>query len=847
MVDFDKLLDNESKYIETDPVKIFERSDKESGKEYLRPPQKTVLENWKSDFFEKKDVVVKLHTGLGKTLLGLLMLQSRLNSGLGPAIFLCPNRYLVAQTIREAKAFGIKTVHSFQSSNLPLEFVNSEAILVTTCHKLFNGMSVFGVSGSGRDDPVQVGSLVMDDAHTCIDIIKASFSITVKRKDHRNFYEKLWEIFKESMNRQRVGTCTEIEEGEDSILAVPFWTWHDKKDRVLEVLRKHKDNDAVRFAWNFLKDRLDGTTCVFSGKELQISPRLIPVDMIPSFTNAKQRVFLSATLNEDTFLVKDLDVDPESVICPLSLPATTHIGERLILIPQLLDHCLERDSIIDWITRLAKNYKEFGTASIVPSLNLTRDWTARGGKIADASNLEEKIGEIRECVSSKTCENVTILLNTYDGVDLPDGLCRVLCLDSMPSHTSLFERYSYRMRKNSSTVNKQMAQRLEQGMGRAIRGISDWCIVVLTGSRLTRFVSEHRMRQFLSNETQKQIEIAEDLAGQIRTEKDSMNAFALLVTQVLERNDSWKEYYHNKMQTTPQNIPDPEFLEIAKLERKAELQYQQGRYTAASSSIQAIIDKPDTNDAGWYLQLMATYLYPHDKSASMVKQESAFSKNNDLHRPEHGTTNNTLPSNTNGREAVILEWIRKQKNTDLILNLADILDDVSFGVDSNQFEAGIEKMGNVLGFASQRPEQENGKGSDNLWNVGSKQYWLISCKNKVHLDRQYVSKREANQLGGAIDWFKHDYDECTAKPILIHPSKTLAADAFIKDDVYVIRNENLCLLKENIRKFYSSLVQYDPNDISKDTILSKLRDNKLDIFDLTKTYLEKIEQIPARD
>lgn len=205
MIDFGKLLDNESKHAETDPIAIFDRSDKKSGKEYLRPHQKTILENWKEKFSEERDIIVKIHTGLGKTLVGLLMLQSRLNSGLGPAIFLCPDRYLVRQTIREAEEFGIRTVSvSDDTTDLPLDFINSKAILVATCQKLFNGMSVFGVSGSDRDI-TPVNSLVMDDAHTCIDIIKKSFSITVTKKYSKYLYRELWEIFKESMKRQKYG------------------------------------------------------------------------------------------------------------------------------------------------------------------------------------------------------------------------------------------------------------------------------------------------------------------------------------------------------------------------------------------------------------------------------------------------------------------------------------------------------------------------------------------------------------------------------------------------------------------------------------------------------------------
>ncbi|MFQ7716561.1 MAG: DEAD/DEAH box helicase [Blautia sp.] len=58
-----------------------------------------------------KDLIIKLHTGEGKTLVGLLLLQSLLNSKEGPCLYICPNKYLVRQVCSEADKFGIPFVH----------------------------------------------------------------------------------------------------------------------------------------------------------------------------------------------------------------------------------------------------------------------------------------------------------------------------------------------------------------------------------------------------------------------------------------------------------------------------------------------------------------------------------------------------------------------------------------------------------------------------------------------------------------------------------------------------------------------------------------------------------------
>ena len=846
MVDFNKLLGEEPKPNETNPLLIFERLDKESDKAYLRPNQEKILSEWYEKFLSRKDTIVKLHTGQGKTLVGLLMLQSSMYAGLGPAIYLCPDTYLVHQTIKEAKSFGIKTVEFSEISTAPpMEFLNSKAILVTTCQKLFNGKSVFGVIGSGRDI-VKLGALVMDDAHTSIDIIRKSFSVTISRKINSNenpLYKELWNLFQESMMRQGAGTCYDITEGSASIMAVPFWTWYDKHNEVLSILRKYKDTEELLFVWDLIKNKLADSTCIFSGKEVQISPRLIPIEMIPSFSNAKRRIFLSATLAEDAFLVKDLNLETTSVVEPLTLKDVTWSGERMILIPTLLHSSLTRESIIEWLSRFSENHGDFGVVSLVPSNKHALDWTSEGGKITNVKNLEQSIDELKKAIMSKTARIVTILVNKYDGVDLPDNTCRILCLDSMPSYTSLIDKYTQEMRPDSFIIRRQLAQRLEQGMGRSIRGSSDWCVVVITGNNLTSFVSEKTKREFLSNETKTQIEIAEQLADEMKVEEGHiLNNIENLVKQCLNREEGWKEYYRKTMDTVKLNPLNKDYLELSKLEREAELQYQDGQYQKGVKIVQKIIKNSNEADVGWYFQLMATYLYPFNIPDSMDRQLKAFSTNNRLHRPEKGIIYSKLVNASVSREESIIDWIKQQESHgSLIVKLMAILDSVSFNTPSDSFENGIEKLGLVLGFPSQRPDKTSGNGSDNLWNISGKQYWVISCKNRVKMDRNVIHKNEASQLNTDLAWFNQTYDGCTAIPVLIHPAKTLDSDAFLTIPSYVITKAKLDSLKPNVINFYNSLQDVPFENISTDIITKKLTEAHLDIYNLTKNYLERIE------
>jgi replicative superfamily II helicase len=110
------------------------------------------LTDWFLHHKSTRDVIVKLHTGQGKTLIGLLlMLQSRLNGGRGPVVYLCPDHFLIDQTCEQAKQFGIRT--STADDDLPEEFANGSRILVTSVQKLFNGLRKFLAAGASSLRP----------------------------------------------------------------------------------------------------------------------------------------------------------------------------------------------------------------------------------------------------------------------------------------------------------------------------------------------------------------------------------------------------------------------------------------------------------------------------------------------------------------------------------------------------------------------------------------------------------------------------------------------------------------------------------------------------------------------
>ncbi len=845
MVDFKELRGNKKIIKSTDPLEIFKNLDKPIEKEYLWPPQEGVLKAWNEKHRDKKDVIVKLHTGQGKTMIGLLMLQSILNENKGPALYICPNNYLVDQIIKEARSYSIKTT-KFNGGPIPQSFSNSEAILVTNCNKLFNGKSVFGVRGNLDREIVQIGAIVVDDAHKCLDIIRHSFSISVKRSNELGtnpIYDELWNLFEDSLRTQAAGTCTDIVNGSHCLIAVPFWTWHEKVQDVLQILFTYKEiNNDIKFSWDLLKDHLDGCICIFSGDDLEISPRLLPIDAIPSFTEAERRIFLSATLNEDSFLVKDMGISSESVLSPLSQNDVNYSGERLIILPSLVDPSLQRGAIISWAQRKAAKNGSFGMVAIVPSSRKANDWKDNGAELTNVNNLYEKIESLKLKIKDHKASSVLVLLNEYDGVDLPGDTCRILILDSLPSYTNLVDDYLQQMDPFSGNIRRQLAQRVEQGMGRAIRGSSDWCVVVVVGDDITNFLSEKSKLSFLSPEAQLQIAIANELIPKLKAEGGKMGAIDTLVNQSLVRDEEWKAYYREQMSELKPGTLRSEHLERAKTEREAELLYRQGQFRKAADTLYSIVGKLETNDRAYVLQLVATYLYPINVEESMDKQLKAHQENPSLFRPPTGINYSKVKIGGT-RANRIITWLKEHDSpTAVNLEVKRITQNLSWGIPSESFEEAIKETGTLLGLVSERPEKKTGKGPDNLWHIQGKMYWLIECKNRVKLDRPTISKVEGGQLNTSIVWFKEKYENEENIAILVHPAHELDNNAFIDGPFWVLTPEGLKRLSDNITKFYNALGEIPFDNLTAEIIAQKLKANELDIEGLLKNLQHGCKQ-----
>jgi replicative superfamily II helicase len=602
MVDFKKRLSGNKVIAPTDPVALYDTLDRTHDKGPLRPAQQDVLTEWYASRREQRDVIVKLHTGQGKTLVGLLMLQSRLNDGKGPAVYLCPDNFLIAQTCDQARQFGIKTC--IAAPDLPEDFHNGKAILVTSVQKLFNGLTKFGINRESID----VGTLLMDDAHACSDSIREQCRIRIPKED--TAYQAIRTLFEADLEHQGVGTFADIRNDKrDAILPVPYWAWMDRESEIARILASATDRKPVKYAWPILKNMLANCQCAVSGVALEIEPYIPPLSAFGSYWKAQHRIFMSATVTDDAFLIKGLQLSPDTITKPLTYSKESWSGEKMVLLPSLIHSELDQNAIIKWLGVPIAN-RNYGVVALVSSFPNSRIWEACGAVIAK----KETVADIIDSLRRREFEKAVVLVNRYDGIDLPDDACRILIFDGKPYSESLIDLYQEDCRPDSEVTLMRTVRTIEQGMGRSVRGEKDYSAIVIVGSDITRLLRENRSRKYLSPQLAKQIEIGLQLADmadeEIKEGKQPIIALQGLVNQCIGRDAGWKAFYAEQMVEVKPSLPSDRILKSYVAELTAETTFSKGDYQGAATQLQGSLDHGliDRVDTGWYLQVMASSL-----------------------------------------------------------------------------------------------------------------------------------------------------------------------------------------------------------------------------------------------
>jgi len=798
MVDFKKLIKETRNTDLGDLIAVFDSLDRRTSHTDLRPAQEEALQLL-SARREDRDIVLKISTGAGKTAAGLLWLFSFMEEYKEPALYLCPTRQLCRQVSDESEKLGIESTLYLGGDTYPdVQGIRAKAVIICTYDKLFNAQSTF----DRTDVMLRPRAIVCDDAHAGVEEVRDSFTVRISGDELHKELLKLLDTVCRGHNAPLWQDI--LNEDPEAILDVPCWVWQPLQAQAGALLADFSKVGSYRFVMSHILDVLRWCRCVVSGKGIEIVPDILPVHKNEAFNDASHRLFMSATLADDSVLVRELDCDVDAARNPLMPAQDKGLGERMVLAPSLVAKEFDRAWVMKTCSWLAK---KVNVVVLSPSNPQAQEWEDFGATFHSGDDVAAAIDGLRQSKKG----NFVVFVQRYDGIDLPDHSCRVLIIDGMPTGEGMVDKYDSRLTRLVGGARSKLIYRIEQGMGRAVRSHADYAVVLLAGPGLAHFIAKKDVLASMNPDTRAQLRLAVDLAKLAAEEEGDgvESAIVDLIEKCLMRDEGWKQFHNDAMRETEKSaagFAEDHRLDMAAAERSAFTAALSNNLPEAVSLLRNAIndyvsDIPSSK--GWYLQRVANYLYDLNQGEALEVQRAAYENNNCMICPPAVVVRPATGNNVSV-QARVHEWFQQFANPNgAIAAIQDLRARLSFAMSVNTIEQAICDLAALLGAKGSRPERDFGKGPDDMW-MWPDLALVIEAKTN---NENSIHKRDAGQMLLSLRWFDKNYQTMNARIPLVVAKVTLCdKDADFPDETRVITPDLIEQLLTTLENFFGRLI-----------------------------------------
>jgi len=229
MFDFGSLAKSPSAEVPATLADLFKQLDRKTTHTSLRPAQLTAFAALDAQL-DEQDVIMKLSTGSGKTVLGLVYAEMMRRKYKGdPVVYLCPTTQLINQVVASGQAIGVSVSTFPPGGELPYDALGGNSVLACTYDKLFNAKSVF------ESRSIRPSTLIMDDVHAGVERVRKCFTAQVPPQT----FEALRKLLRPLCEKTDAATWAGIEKGDSSsTYEVPYWIWARVSSEVARLLEE---------------------------------------------------------------------------------------------------------------------------------------------------------------------------------------------------------------------------------------------------------------------------------------------------------------------------------------------------------------------------------------------------------------------------------------------------------------------------------------------------------------------------------------------------------------------------------------------------------------------------------
>lgn len=431
----------------------------------LRPGQQLVLGKYAAEHLDTEDLAIEMPTGEGKTLVALLIADWALDRGWSVA-YLTGTRQLAERVEQEAQLLGLEVVRfaarSYGGARLD-DYHQAKAVGVMNYWVFFNSKPV----------PKPADLVIFDDAHLAEQPLSGLQTVRIPNKvgDARDLYRSICDLViartdaYSGLPAMRDGTAAPGTPPE----LLSFGDWAALAPAVQEAITgsAYAEHDEISYVWPTVREHLTRCGVLIGPSAVEIRPYHPPTGLNAWYHQAKQRVYLSATLGSMDDLQRRIGGQRVTRLVPdQPLPAGATGTRRFILNPT--GKPAFDDDVLGWA--LEQVAAADGRAAWLCASNAEADMleqllTEEGERVFRLRGGDDD--KVDAWIAAGDGHLVTA--GRYDGLDLPGDICKLVILTTVPQASSEFERFVVAYLGDASFMRHRVGQRVTQALGRANR------------------------------------------------------------------------------------------------------------------------------------------------------------------------------------------------------------------------------------------------------------------------------------------------------------------------------------------------------------------------------------------
>ncbi len=478
----------------------------------LRPAQLNALGNYASAYTDKSDVAIELPTGAGKSLIALLIAEAWRREGKRVAI-LTGNKTLARQMEQEANDLGLNPIL------MEGRGVDIPARSKRRYHRC-NGIAIMNYWVYFNQNPVidPADLLFMDDAHLAEHCLHSLYSVSIDRNTHKALYLSL---VNELLNRYPEYSVLRDAVDENSPHRTPteLMSFLDQaaiSERFAEIVDASSElsSDAdLKFRWRRIRNQIDEANLYLSTQTLWLRPYVYPLTTNEHYSQAQQRICMSATVGDPADLARRLGTHPIERLDVDKTLANVTQGRRLIVMNRIEDEDIPKRLAVAIYAALTVHPKSIWLCSSLVEAkrfrDIVSDWLNSNKMVGHPNWVLSSLGdEIDEFKAAPTGH--LFVGGRFDGMDFKASECRLVVLATLPRAINSQEEFFTAYLRDAGFMLRRLNHRIIQALGRCNRAEDDFGVYVLADRRFATHFGRDSNRQGIPANIKAEIDVAEN-------------------------------------------------------------------------------------------------------------------------------------------------------------------------------------------------------------------------------------------------------------------------------------------------------------------------------------------------